>query len=315
MRTLTRPSPPRSDQYVFHDLGGGVTFGEARPEGTALSNTGIVDLGEATLVFDTSLTLGTAREIRAASKSLTGRFPALAANSHWHLDHVLGNQIFADGPIYATRRTAEILVETRAALEKEIGPESLEAEIRDFETKLRAAKSDEDRAALAVVLRINRAILAEVVEIRLTAPSATFESELALPGPKDARLVTFGAGHTESDALLHLPKLGIVFAGDLVVSKRHPNLASGDPEHWLEVLDRIDGLRPERVGVGHGPLGSAETVAEMRDYLRTVLEFARATTPPEIPHRFRAWPEPDRFAANVEIARRLIGAQRPGPGS
>jgi glyoxylase-like metal-dependent hydrolase (beta-lactamase superfamily II) len=302
--------PTKSEHYAFEDLDEGVTFGRARPEGTALSNTGIVDLGKSTLIFDTSLTLHSAREIRGASLERTGRAPSLAANSHWHLDHIVGNPIFADRPIYATQRTIEILLEKRAELEGEFTREKLESDIRELERQRKATTTDAGRTQYDTSLRINRALLEEVAELKLVPPSQGFETELKLPGDRDARLLTFGAGHTESDAMLFLGKSRILFSGDLVVAETHPNLQSGDPEHWLTVLDKIEGLRPERIVTGHGPLGSPETVAVMRDYLSTVLELARAPGEPEVPQRFRAWTEPDQFTGNIAYVRQRWAGQR-----
>ncbi len=123
--------------------------------------------------------------------------------------------------------------------------------------------------------------------------------------------MSFGSGHTESDTLLFLANDRILFAGDLIVAQNHPNLTSGDPEHWLTVLDKIDDLRPERIATGHGPVGSAETVAEIRDYLATVLELARERTAPEIPTRFRSWAEPDQFSSNIAYVRLRQAAATP----
>lgn len=298
-------STPRvtSEHYAFEPIEVGIAFGRARSSGTALSNTGLVDLGGSTLVFDTSLTLRSARAIREASSVLTGRPPTLLANSHWHLDHVLGNQLFADRPIYATKRTVEILLEKRAELERELEPSRLEADIRELEDRRAKATTDDGRAVYDAVLRINRALHEEALELKLTPPTKEFDGELRLPGAPDARLLTFGAGHTESDAVLFLAESRILFAGDLVVSGTHPNLTSGDPEHWLTVLDAIEGLRPERIVPGHGPIGSTETLTQMRDYLSTVLELAREPGTPEVPARFRKWAMSDQFHGNLAFAR------------
>lgn len=294
---------PASQHYSFESLDEGVSYGRARREGTALSNTGVVDLGDATLVFDTSLTLHSARDIHEAAKVVTGRIPSLAVNSHWHLDHLLGNQVFADRPIYATRRTVEILLEKRAELEGELTREKLEAEVRELEKQRAAIGSEFGRAQYDAVLRVNRTLLDEAPEIRLTLPTIGFERELKLPGPRNAEVVTFGAGHTDSDAVLFLPKSAILFAGDLVVSGTHPNLTSGDPEHWITVLDEIERLKPERVVTGHGSIGSVDTLETMRDYLSTVLELARDAREPAVPSRFASFTEPDQFTANVAYAR------------
>ncbi len=294
---------PHSTHYAFEALADGVHAGRARPEGTALSNTGIIDLGGSTLVFDTSLTLHSARDIRMASLALTHRPPTLSANSHWHLDHILGNQLFADRPIYATQRTIEIVLEKRAELQSELTREKLEADIQELEGQRRAASTDAGRAVYDAALRLNRTLLSEAPELKLTPPSTGFDRALKLPGEHGASLLSFGSGHTESDAILFLAKDRILFAGDLVVAETHPNLMSGDPEHWLTVLERIEGLRPERIVTGHGPVSSAETLGVMRDYLTTVLELAREPGDPAIPSRFSRWTEPDQFKGNIAYVR------------
>jgi hypothetical protein len=88
-----------------------------------------------------------------------------------------------------------------------------------------------------------------------------------------------------------------------VVSGNHPNLTSGNPEHWLTVLDKIDELRPEQIATGHGPIGSRETVAEMRDYIETMLDLAQKTGDGPIPARFARWAEPDQFSGNLAYVR------------
>ena len=301
---------PKTEHYSFQKLDEGITFGEARREGTALSNTAILDLGGSTVLFDTSLTLRSAREIRHAAQVLTGRDPSLVVNSHWHLDHVVGNQVFAGRPIYATKRTIEILLEKRSELEGELTREKIEADIRELERQRSATTTDFGRAQYDAVLRVNRALLDEAVELKLLPPSKEFDGEIRLPGDRKARLLTFGAAHTESDALLFLEKERILLAGDVIVNENHPNLMSGDPEHWLTVLSEVERLRPERIVTGHGPLGSMETVATMKDYLSTVLELARGSGEPTVPERFRAWTESDEFAADVRFARTRRSSSR-----
>ena len=307
-RAVSRNLP--YDHYSFESLGGGITFGRARADGTALSNTAIVDLGSRTLAFDTSLTLRSARDIQAASIALTGRPVSVAVNSHWHLDHMLGNQLFADRPIYATRRTIEILWEKRSENERELSQEKLEQDIRELERQRSSATSEAGRAYLDGIIRINRAVLDEALELRYTPPTTRFESELQFPGEHGASLLSFGSGHTESDAILFLRKSRVLCAGDLIVADNHPNLTSGDPEHWLTVLDRIEQLRPEHIVTGHGPQGTLETLKGIRDYLQTVLGLARENGEPEIPPRFRAWREPGQFEANVAFVRSWLAARR-----
>lgn len=298
------------EHYSFERVAEGVHFGRARPEGTALSNTGLVDLGSSTLVFDTGLTLRAAREIRRMAELLSGRAPSLCVNSHWHLDHILGNQLLADGPIFATRRTVEILLEKQAELAHQLTPGSLEADLREIEGRHRTDATEAERAEYHAALRIHRALFEEAIDLQLTPPTQDFDGELRIPGDREATLLTFGAGHTDSDAVLFLGKERVLFAGDLIVEGTHPNLTSGDPEHWLTVLDRLEELGPERIVTGHGPLATAASLGTMRDYLSTVLELAQTAGDVEVPSRFRPLSGREQFAANVAYVRgRSSGAR------
>jgi cyclase len=302
-------SLPSSAHYRFEPLSDGLTFAQARAEGGALSNSGLIDLGAGTLVFDTSLTPVAAEDLARAARAATGREPTAVANSHWHLDHLLGNQVFASLAIYATRRTREILDERGTALRSEISAETLMKDVRELEEKLRSATSEDARTYLASVLEMNRWVLRCAGSLRLTSPNRTFESRLRLPGSRGAELLSFGAGHTESDAVLHVPDAGLLFAGDLVVVGTHPNLLSGDPAHWIVVLREIAALRPERIVPGHGPVASAEALAAMEDYLATILAMA-GDRREEIPARFRDLQGPDQFRANLEFVRGSGAASR-----
>ena len=306
-------SEPPPSHFRFDELAPGVTFAEASRTGTALANGGIVDLGASVLVFDTALTLRAAGELRRWATVLAKGRTLLAANSHWHLDHVLGNQLFSARPIYATRRTAEILREKHAELSKGLTREGLEADAREMQTPssaVPAAPSPAERAEYALALRVNRALWEEAVDLRLTPPSRPFEDTLELPGDRGARLLSFGGGHTESDALLWLPRDRILFAGDLVVTGSHPNLLSGDPERWLGILSEIERLRPERIGPGHGPTATLEAVEEVRDYLTTLQRLAEEPGTPEVPSRFRDWEGPSQFSQNLAFLR---GRTSPAP--
>ncbi|WP_127090045.1 MBL fold metallo-hydrolase [Aquabacter cavernae] len=72
--------------------------------------------GAEALIYDTHISLTHARIIREtlAARGVT-RFTVVL--SHWHDDHVAGNDVFADCEIIANRLTADILAEKREALE------------------------------------------------------------------------------------------------------------------------------------------------------------------------------------------------------
>ncbi len=75
----------------------------------------IIDGAEA-LVYDTHISLDHARLIRRALEA-EGVTKIRVVLSHWHVDHVAGNEVFADCEIIAGRLTAEALIANRQKLE------------------------------------------------------------------------------------------------------------------------------------------------------------------------------------------------------
>ncbi len=75
----------------------------------------IVDGAEA-LVYDTHVSVEHAQAIRAHLESI-GVTRMTVVLSHWHLDHIAGNAVFADCEIVSCRRTADHLTRFQAPIE------------------------------------------------------------------------------------------------------------------------------------------------------------------------------------------------------
>ncbi|MGD0249396.1 MAG: MBL fold metallo-hydrolase [Thermoplasmata archaeon] len=299
----------QSQNYAFEEVGDGIHAAIARLSGNAICNSGLIDIGEAALIFDTSLTPTTARELRYTAEQMLGRLPSLAAISHWHLDHSLGNQEFSSVPIWATRRTREILVEMHDRLTAELTRERLEKDLREMEGLRGTMPSEDARNDLQLNLQINRAILSEIGRLKLTPPDHTFETRLSLPGRRGAELISFGAAHTEADAVLFLPHEKVVFAGDLVVVGLQPSMGSGNPDHWLVVLDQVERLGAERIVPGHGPVVATDGMQEVRGYLSGVLEAAESPEGAPLPSTVRRWEGSVSLKENLKFARGWVASR------
>ena len=83
-----------SRHFKIETLADGVFAAIHRPGGWAIGNAGIVDLGDFTLVYDTFITIEAGQELREAAETLTGNPVKIVVNSHYHNDHVWGNQVF-----------------------------------------------------------------------------------------------------------------------------------------------------------------------------------------------------------------------------
>jgi cyclase len=273
--------------------GDGVHAAIAKPDRGAVGNAAIVDLGEETLVVDTHISPAAARELRAAAGELTGRSAAWVVNTHWHADHVLGNREFPDAAIVSTARTRE-LMETLGVQRLAAQKEWLGAELPGELERLRAG-GDEEGAELL------EAHAAELPTVEHRFPDETFAEGWTHRG---AEAVTFGGGHTESDAFVLVPEAGVLVAGDLVVVGMQPWAGHGDPATWAAILDRLLELEWDTCVPGHGPVSGRDVVLPLRDYLRTLDEAVRSdASEPELPARFAEWGQRDMWATNVAALR------------
>lgn len=78
-----------------------------------------------------------------------------------------------------------------------------------------------------------------------------------------------GPAHAPDDAIVVLPRLGIVFSGDLLFAGRIPFVGDADSRRWLARIEELMALRPKAIVTGHGPMSSdpARDLALTRDYL------------------------------------------------
>ncbi|MGH9278345.1 MAG: MBL fold metallo-hydrolase [Acidimicrobiales bacterium] len=78
-------------------------------------------------------------------------------------------------------------------------------------------------------------------------------------------------GHTPGNLLVRVPAAGVLFAGGMCSFGVTPLAFQGDPAGWAEVLPEIADLA-ETIVPGHGPVGGAVQVQELRSYLTACVE-------------------------------------------
>ena len=271
-----------------------------------MSNAGIVDLGEQTLVWDTGTSPRAAIELRRVAEELTGRNVGIVVNSHHHLDHSLGNQVFAGSSIVSTRTIRDLM---RARFEQ------LLAEVKEFpewiahsKTQLETVKDDFQRRALEFDLAEMLMMQEFMPNFKPTLPTITFEGSLEFHGSiRTARALSFGAGHTGSDTVLHLPEDGILFAGDLLLVDHIPWLGHGNPEAWLERITDLEKLEPVQTIVpGHGPVETRDAISKMRETLLEMIALAdvpdaQALERVQVPEEWHEWGLPSGFRGNLQF--------------
>ncbi|WP_188197321.1 MBL fold metallo-hydrolase [Nonomuraea sp. SYSU D8015] len=94
-------------------------------------------------------------------------------------------------------------------------------------------------------------------------------------GGRVVRLRATGRAHSKGDQVVEVPDAGVLFTGDLVEAGQfaifpwfppHDTDVSGT--RWLAVMRRLADERPRVVVPGHGAVGDAQLLADVRDYLQ-----------------------------------------------
>lgn len=239
-----------------------------------MSNAGIVDLGDETLVFDALLTRAAATELRKAAVELTGRAPRYVVNSHAHGDHVWGNGAFLPEATFLSSRdtTAMIASEDRASID----PEDLVAELATLEQSHREATDEAVRRSIAADLHSQRWLLEEL-PLLVVAPTVTFGDRVWIRGTKRSVSVdVVDKAHTAGDVYLHCPEEGVVFLGDLGFFSEFPAYIApqGNAAAWSRTLRHLEALDVDCFVPGHGPIGDTQNLRSQRTFLDAVVDVA-----------------------------------------
>jgi cyclase len=267
---------PSSEHFDIQRLADGIYAVIAREFGAAFSNSGIIDLGELTLVFDTFETPKAAADLKAAAQALTGRAPDYVINSHNHADHWFGNQAFAGySTIISTHKTRDLMpvyLEELKTLKN--NPAELNTSLEENQQLLEAESDPKKRAAIeGYVARLQHSLEA-LPYLELKLPTQTFGSKLVFYGSRrSADLLALGNGHTSGDCFLTLPAEKIAFLGDLAFFRRQPYLEDCDLIAWKNILEEIGQSRLETFVPGHGPVGKKADLLTLLQYLNTLEEL------------------------------------------
>jgi glyoxylase-like metal-dependent hydrolase (beta-lactamase superfamily II) len=201
----------------------------------------------------------------------------VAINSHWHYDHIWGNQAFsADTDIVSDEETRRMIIATRGHGAYDEFIANAETNLESTRAQFQATEDQSQRRQLAVWIDYWRGVVQEKPILQVRLPNVTFTERMAFHGTaRSAELITYAGGHTESDAVLFLPQEGIAFMGDLLFIGHQPYLGGGDPDRLRQILDQVSALAPKLLVPGHGPVGTAGSLKAMSQHVSTLDGLAR----------------------------------------
>lgn len=254
----TAPALSQSPDFDVTQVANGVYAVIAKP-GIASNGAFIVNQDDV-VVVDTHLRPSWAREVIAEIKKVTDKPVRYVINTHWHRDHVQGNQAYV-----AAFGTGVTVIQQDLAREDQIKNQPIEIatrapeELAQLEKLLSDGKDEkgvpltaEARAQLQHGLDLQKAYIAEIPQIRLTPGNLTFDRSLVLhESGRDICLYYFGYAHSRGDAIVYLPAEKIVLTGDMLESGV-PKMRSAYPNQWLSALESIQKLDWNIAIPGHG---------------------------------------------------------------
>ncbi|WP_282137259.1 MBL fold metallo-hydrolase [Rossellomorea aquimaris] len=281
-----------TDYFSLYVLCDGVYAAIATPGQGAWSNAGIVDLGEELLIFDSFATPSAGYELRKQAEEMTGKPVKYLINSHYHGDHVFGNQAFADTTIISTSLTRKWFEEKNKIVDLKTEIEEMEGYLNKLEKQIELTADRVMKASQINQYKEMEAILKDLPTIKLVLPTYLFEEKMVIEGSKrKVELHCFGGGHTPSDTFLYLPQEKIGFMSDLVTVDLHVPIY--DPEEFCAILKKVKLLDIETVVPGHGSPGGNELVCTLEKYLSFLIEKTKEAVKNGVPLEV--------FVSNLEI--------------
>ncbi len=209
------------------------------PGNVFAANAGIIIGQNAVLVVDT---LGSAVEAEAFMtdiRKITDKPVRYVVNTHYHLDHALGNSFFADMgvPIISHAKCRDAVI---AGGDKILANPAMFGLPPDFWK-----------------------------ETRIVAPDMAFEREMIIDlGGLTVKLIYSGIkSHTAGSIMVYVPEQDVIFTGDILFTDFHPYLGEGDLPGWEKNLDFIRDMNVKNIIPGHGPLSTNRDLEDMKTYL------------------------------------------------
>lgn len=218
------------------------------PGNTFSANAGIVVGEDAVLVVDTLTSAKEAENFLKDIRAVTDKPIRYVVNTHYHLDHSLGNSVFAD----------------------------LGARIISHNTCRNTIIKDGDQALKNPVMY---GLPKDFWEgTRVIAPDIAFEREMVieLDSKLTIKLIHSGVpSHSLGSIFVHVVEQDVLFTGDILFTDFHPFLGEGNFEGWFKTLDMISSMNIKNIIPGHGPLSSNKDLQDMKTYLSFFDEKAK----------------------------------------
>jgi cyclase len=235
--------PGAAPDFRLQKVGDRMWAAIVNDEGLAGGNAGFVIGDDGVLVIDTFQDPRPAQALLGEIRKLTPLPIRFVVNTHYHLDHVNGNDVFAAaGATIVAQRNARAWIRTE--------------NIKMLDPPVTAEKKARVQS--------------------LTLPTVLYESHIELYLGSRRIDVRYYPGHTGGDSVVWIPDAHVVFCGDMLWKEHVPNLIDASTKPWIESLDAMQkDYGPSTWVPGHGGIANAQDVLTFRKYLADLRDGVR----------------------------------------
>ena len=252
------------------------------------SNAAIIVNEDDVLVVDTHYTPAAARALLAEIKKMTDKPVRYVVNTHWHNDHVQGNQAYFNvfpAPVeFISHHTTREDIQKKAIPSVAEQLASMPQQVAQAEQRLTqgvdaAGKplTEEQKTQQRAALERQKRYLEELKQLQITLPTLTFERSLALhKAGRAIHILFFYKGHTRGDVVVWLPKERVLVTGDLLTAQL-PFPRDSYPSEWVKTLEAMGKIEFDQIIPGHGPVQQGKDHLNLvGEVIGTIVEQVRA---------------------------------------
>jgi len=217
------------------------------------------------VVIDAGISMGlTLKYRKIIEKEFTGLPIKYVINTHAHPDHYGGNSVFAQADVVGHKNGIdEIQLQWRDTTKV---VNHISEVVGEYETKLQngSDNSEDEREAFIQTTRYKYALADAQGKDFIRIPNVTFSDSLELEmGELKFELKFFGKCHSNSDILIYIPELKILFTGDLLFKYGRASINNeqmADKNQWHNALHWLENRIPETETIisGHGEILSVD---------------------------------------------------------
>lgn len=293
-----------SKHFTLEKISKGIYAAIAKDGSGSVGNAGFIDLGGTTIIFDTFNTQQAAEDLRNLAENITNQPVSWVINSHWHGDHIRGNQVFKKCNILSSQTTLQKMKENhpqRIAKQKE----DITGLNNYIESLIEQRKSSTD-INLDNKINFLREIAISLPTLELVLPQYAFNTEFTIYGTRrTAILMALGGGHSYCDSILYIPEDEIIFMADLLFVKTHPSFfPESNLIHWESILNKVKSFEIQKAIPGHGPIGTKEDITKLINYIKELKIISNENNNLDevpIPDKYKEWASPELFIQNLKI--------------